>query len=1113
MEESLDFRKCIICQSTDKKKTLVKQPKLSSLKSLKDAIQERHNYKDAYATRIYNRLEDLSSQELLDKSVIYHSSCYKSCTNSKTISQVQKRFSDSLDCKNLQTKPVVGRPSRKRKLEESETQSSSKKLRSSSGGKFDKFRCIICQEWRAEPLHTVEYMETGEKMLTVSRELTDKTLFLRLNSIPDAKDGVANDVQYHRTCWINTNRQMAKDKKGHTDYNEEDALTNIIADIEIVHLVDAKIRSSEVLNMNEINQAYNELLDNMDNPVQDRKKYLKKLLQETIVDVEFTKSSNKNQPEKVSSSSTKEVAADQTFCATEDDMNLLFKAAKIIRVELLKHTKWKFTGNLSDFKISSPLETFVKWMIAGPKENFEAERKAEEIKKSTNTTIQMLIGAVKTKDQVSERKASIKDFGFNNVTETPNSVGLGMYIYQKTRSKELVDNLSKANTSINYKKCTSFQNQIANHVCQAMDENNGCYVPPMIDMNSGEHPFFAIDNTDFENDTPDGKGEFHGTGMIVCQRFSGTIQKPLQFERSKSGDPSTSFKEDRFSFTYQCNAPKPPNLTYKPDPKVNLECLKEYQKENLAWVLRKYSDTSTALNIPTWSAYNSLTTEALPRTTCCSLPLLRGSPTDWSNLYTSLMRVKQINDAIDSTRRTIVSMDLQLYNKCLQLKANEEIAKDFIFRLGELHAVFAMLKVIGKYIESSGLDEILVEANVYGPVTKGQILEGKHMKRAVEAHIILYLALCHFYFDNAVNSNENLAKPFQEIQNIQTISKEDHQNAMSIIEEHGIVEALENIDGDFKMQAAFYRNYMRMVENLLLFIRASREGQWKLHLASLHYFTGLFFVHDQLNYARLTPVYLKEMIALSVDDQRTWTFFEEGNFSVNKSNVPFCAIGVDHAMEQENKSMKISGGITGLTLNQTALDRFVLTAPLISQIVEEFFVNNGINKSSSKKHHQLIGSANQRITKNVETVKTTMKKFQLSFEKSDCVFNVITKAVLSPEAATSVINHEIEGKKLLDDFNTQRLEGAVPVWEKLKKRKLPTFKTTAKSLKKKVNGKIVSLKEEKTLITRFLVMARQRPEIDLPMLLGNFEFSVIPKSIFAVDGSVHPVNDKSRVIT
>ena len=56
-----------------------------------------------------------------------------------------------------------------------------------------------------------------------------------------------------------------------------------------------------------------------------------------------------------------------------------------------------------------------------------------------------------------------------------------------------------------------------------------------------------------------------------------------------------------------------------------------------------------------------------------------------------------------------------------------------------------MLKCIGKYIEESGLDRLFVEAGLYGVSTLSQILNGKHMKRAMEAHLTMYLALYCVY--------------------------------------------------------------------------------------------------------------------------------------------------------------------------------------------------------------------------------------------------------------------------------------------------------------------------------------------------------------------------------
>ena len=44
------------------------------------------------------------------------------------------------------------------------------------------------------------------------------------------------------------------------------------------------------------------------------------------------------------------------------------------------------------------------------------------------------------------------------------------------------------------------------------------------------------------------------------------------------------------------------------------------------------------------------------------------------------------------------------------------------------------------------------------------------------------------------------------------------------------------------------------------------------------------------------------MLYLKENDPETCDFFRVGNFCVNKNDVPFCAIDVGHAMEQEIKN-------------------------------------------------------------------------------------------------------------------------------------------------------------------------------------------------------------------
>ena len=56
-----------------------------------------------------------------------------------------------------------------------------------------------------------------------------------------------------------------------------------------------------------------------------------------------------------------------------------------------------------------------------------------------------------------------------------------------------------------------------------------------------------------------------------------------------------------------------------------------------------------------------------------------------------------------------------IYNSTLKLlcfNRDLNIQNGFVFRMGELHVVFCALKVIGKLIDGSGLDQIFGEAGM-----------------------------------------------------------------------------------------------------------------------------------------------------------------------------------------------------------------------------------------------------------------------------------------------------------------------------------------------------------------------------------------------------------------
>ena len=63
---------------------------------------------------------------------------------------------------------------------------------------------------------------------------------------------------------------------------------------------------------------------------------------------------------------------------------------------------------------------------------------------------------------------------------------------------------------------------------------------------------------------------------------------------------------------------------------------------------------------------------------------------------------------------------------------------------------------------------------------------------------------------------------------------------------------------------------MKVFEYLLLFLCATRQQIWTLHMASLYALS--IFLHVMLHYARFIPAYLAQMFVLKEKDEEAWNF-------------------------------------------------------------------------------------------------------------------------------------------------------------------------------------------------------------------------------------------------
>ena len=75
-----------------------------------------------------------------------------------------------------------------------------------------------------------------------------------------------------------------------------------------------------------------------------------------------------------------------------------------------------------------------------------------------------------------------------------------------------------------------------------------------------------------------------------------------------------------------------------------------------------------------------------------------------------------------------------------------------------------------------------------------------------------------------------------------------------------------------------------MGQGLLLFLSATREGDWKLHLAFLRQILPWFFAYVRVIYARYLPAYISEMDSLSITYPAISDSFLAGDFVIHRQD-------------------------------------------------------------------------------------------------------------------------------------------------------------------------------------------------------------------------------------
>ena len=1011
---------------------------------------------------------------------------------------------------------------------------------------YNKEVCFFCDNpprYR-QSLHNASTFSAGESLRTAVILSGNEKLLVKLNTAIPSGDARAIDIKYHKCCWASNVTNVLR-KAESTSSSSTNSPYQIAAKIEFLSMTQMELADGKIISMSDLQTAFENILDA--NNVSDAacsRKALKQLLLSEIPEIEFHKAKRVNESDRVSMKKTRDAAiqlVEDQCDDTDSDIKTLFDAAAILRRSINKCQRWKFTGSfkdLSEENVPEELYSFFRW-LTHDQNSLSSAKKSDEVHKRAMSLAQSTVSMCLTDRQAKNKKSDTLRF----THQMPQQLAVGLTVHQAIRNKGLIRMLHGLGMSVDYDRILRVENQIASSVLKRVAENNGVYLPP--DIVKGKHVFFAIDNIDFAEDTTDGKRTFHGTVVSIYQKAEPGDKIPeLELQ---APDHSPSIKEIPDSLTNLLDCPAPPPKPVGPVyPQFGLFCEDELpirvRMQDFAWLLvrsvpKALSDrpqtqdsqpSSTCTNVPVWSAYNSLISDVMPVTRVGIPPLIAAPAHEWQTLLTVLMQAQDIKTKIiGQSRKTVISLDLGLYQPAKKLQTAREDLHNIILRPGELHIVMAQLRAIGKFIENSGLDMSWIESELYGPATVKQIIEGNHVKRGETAHMITLQALSVLYLE-AFNQQQDqaLLTDFQQLSKLlgdtcAHSSKEkvrlEHEKLVQAIESMQVPEKIKAFDKSKENIPLFcvMRQYMRMVTEMMVFIRAVRTGDWDRHLESLEAFTKYFFAHDMLNYARMIPVYLAEMHKLQDSNPDIYREFQQGNWVVNKNpNVAFCATGADHALEHVNRSMKVAGGLVGITLNPKARMKYFLIAPELARLADQAKQMAGTSTTTPTHHHSMSNAARLRQDKNVEQLIITLRSFTNPFlEDSSDLYNLVTKVVLPDKVKNDLCQQSSIGRKLLGDFVKERIQSCkFSIWSTMKKRKLLTWKSTGKTLRVVADEKVIELKEDRSLFARMMVVCKSRPEIHIKEAIGEYEFSIVPRSMFAADGTMLHCSSKSALM-
>ena len=693
--------------------------------------------------------------------------------------------------------------------------------------------------------------------------------------------------------------------------------------------------------------------------------------------------------------------------------------------------------------------------------------------------------------------------------KSPLHVMLAHLIYDKTKSKTLITSLNKLGYCISYSEYRRCRDLLGGY---ALKKGQTERVPLPSHLNYKDFMVGAIDNFDHEDlSSMSGKHADHDTVTVLFQNYSNKSQLCKKPKVSEFGPLPPSNLPDKL----QCQ-----KLEHyiKPNKKVSLPSIfksypnPQYEDSKKSDVIKLVRNSDLPKSIydsldiefpevnttPTWAGSHSLvSTSNLNLKRVGFVPILPYPITKHEVVYTSLINLKSIATKLEQKILPFFC-DEGVYQYVIDIYFDRPSLFDNIFpMLGGFHMTKAALRCAGKYLHGSGIEDGVIEPDIFGPKTLETVLGGTHYYRSFKGLSAIEDAVIQLKHEGfwSTKNLEDYGSEITEIAKLKNYlcefdSSESKSIMNEIIETSSLDKLLTDLDTFTKSctekseMCLYWENFIQIMQTIKNLIRSDREGDFLLHIKTVGELCSIFTGGDGINYMRCASFYHEMLKGLQENHPELYSNFMKGDFVIKSTECAFSAVSGDMKLEQSiMRSTKSIHGIIGQTKCLNFVQQWTLLYHEVLDIsnkLRDLIKVSNLN-SETVNHNELTKSKIKEMNECTGKIKDFIKErgnpYQLG-ESTLKLKNFSSQVVAHSDVSNKLLKfHELSSKKFKEFHKDVYVDQNVLFSDKITKFKLDRVDYVP--INEKIDSKEVKRSEKMIRNSRKVLNIVKRKSCDL----------------------------------